>query len=257
MITFLEGSYSCLACRMLVEPYSDGTPVSGCWNCIQKKREEYLKADRQKDRRLRAIAKTYDIDVLALARQLAKLPVFKDTPYSVGRVRVKVSYAASRGGGHGSRSGILVRVSPGVDVAHIMETTLHELVHAALPRSNNHDERFRLTLARAAREAWGVVIDPNVRQHSSRIKAYVLDDRIEAVLRYELGEGRVTYPKKQPVAKKSRAELSVALVEKRAAHAVKMLVRAEKRAKTAQRSLTKWRTKVRYYEKVAAKRGGA
>lgn len=52
----------------------------------------------------------------------------------------------------------------------------------------------------------------------------------------------------------SRAELSTALVEKRAAHAVKMMSRAEKRSKAAQRTLTKWREKVRYYERQAARR---
>ena len=54
--------------------------------------------------------------------------------------------------------------------------------------------------------------------------------------------------------KPSRSELAAKLIEKRAAHAVKMMGRAEKRSKAAQRTLTKWREKVRYYERKAAHR---
>lgn len=123
----------------------------------------------------------------------------------------------------------------------------------ARPSTRHRRRRARPTLVRAAREAWGIVVEsphPDTGPNG-KLSAYMLDDDIEARLRAR----SITFPTKAPKpSKPSRSKLSAKLVEKRTLHAVAMMNRAEKRAKSAQRTLTKWREKVRYYERKAARR---
>jgi len=199
------------------------------------------------------------IDVPTFVKQVKALPVFKDCPRSIARTKVEIVYTAHSSGGiaHGNRKA-RVRVSPSTDLAHVLETIVHELVHCALPDGVVHGERFRLTLARTVRELWGIDVDPNPKDDSGRVSRYGLDHIIEGRLRDMIVLGQVTYPMREaPVEEDTatrRRAASEALVTKRAAHAATMLARAEKRSKAAQRALTKWRAKVRYYERQAAKR---
>jgi hypothetical protein len=65
------------------------------------------------------------------------------------------------------------------------------------------------------------------------------------------------YPPEPAKPKPSRAEKTAALVDKRAAHAAKMLAKAERKLKLAKTVHKRWAEKVCYYERVTAKRGGS
>jgi hypothetical protein len=203
-------------------------------------------------------------DVKALLAAFKKLPVFRTTPVSLRSVKLDLGRGKSAGcsGRAFSRQRRLRFVvgfyANGADVAEVL---LHELVHLALPSGTAHGERFRLVLARAAREAWGVVLDPNPEPESALwgsrgIAAYVLDRQIQAALLPLLASGAVTLPFFPPG--KPRHEKLASIVEKRAEHAAKMLARAERRLKLARTIAGKWKKKVSYYERaerIAAKPG--
>jgi len=85
--------------------------------------------------------------------------------------------------------------------------------------------------------------------------AYGMDEVIRKRLDEMIQEGVVdTFPPKALPETPARAERLAGLVERRQAHVLKMLARAEKRTKAAQRALTKWRAKVNYYERQAARK---
>jgi hypothetical protein len=212
------------------------------------------------------------IDLTGTLRQLAALPVFADCPQSVRRgVKLDVVRSFTHWGVGGTaymrERRIRIRIPHFAHAAEMLEVLLHELTHLALPNSEHHGERFRRTLARAAREAWGIEVEPNppagvweidtldrpLDPPRRKISAYVLDSNIQAALKPLVESGTVTFPFPKP--KPTRAESSSALVEKRAAHAAKMLARAERRLKLARTVSAKWKAKVRYYERAAAKRG--
>jgi hypothetical protein len=247
----------------------DGRIVGGtvhleCFRCDMKA-QAAEQAKRGAAKR-KAIRDSFDLDVLALARQLAKLPVFKDCPRPVGRCRVQVVFTASSSGGNAGGNRIRIRISGRTSIAHVMEVTLHELVHLALPRGEAHGFRFRATLARAAREAWQIEepVNPGmgdtiggddaVGTKLRKLLAYELDDRIETKLECLVGRGFVTYPKLVRT-RVSRAERTAALVETRARHAATMLARAERRLKLAKTVHRRWHEKVSRYERIAAKKG--
>jgi len=149
-----------------------------------------------------------------------------------------------------------IRICAGADVtpARVLEVLVHEMTHIALPPYVHHSERFRLTFRRAARECWGIDVPLNVPASQGCI-AYGMGEVAIAELERRISAGEIdTFPPKPRPAKPSRAELTSKTVEKRAAHAVSMLTRAEKRSKAAQRALTRWKKKVRYYERQAAKK---
>jgi len=202
-------------------------------------------------------------DVRALLAALKKLPVFSDTPESLRGVHLDLG-RGGRGGCSGrafcGKRRLRLVVGLRANGAQLAEVLLHELVHLALPRSVMHGERFRLTLARAARETWDIEIDPNPAALSpspSRprglLAAYVLDEQIQAALLPLLASGAVTLPSLAPG--KPRREKLAGLIEKRAEHSARMLLRAERRLKLARTIARKWKAKVTYYERAAAKRG--
>jgi hypothetical protein len=199
------------------------------------------------------------IDLQEALRQLATLPVFDDAVQPVRR-GIKLDIGRSQrpsfvsGRAFGRERRLRIVVPHYAHAAEILEVLLHELVHLAMPAASSHGERFRRTLARAASQAWGVEVDPNPPATSDNIRAYALDEHITAALKPLIESGAVVVPTPAPVAKPSRVEATEALVEKRAAHAVKMLTKAERDVKRAKTREQKWRTKVRYYERVAARR---
>lgn len=205
------------------------------------------------------------VDVPALLRELQALPVFQDTPVSVRRVKLDVGNSRDRyvsGTASHYRRRLRIVIGQWVTAAAVAETLLHELVHLSMPVGVAHGVRFRLTLARAAREAWGIVVDPHpppgTWSHGrDKCSAYVLDDAIEAALQplIEAGVVRIPEPTRHDRAE-SLAKKRSADIEKRAAHALRMWTKAQQRLKRAKTIEEKWRKKNRYYERVAAKEGG-
>lgn len=201
------------------------------------------------------VAVAAGVDIKKAFAAYRKLPPFVG---NLGHVKLVVGHRAeAKWSGHAKtyRRQIRVAYGPSATKAEVLEVLMHEMVHLACPRREGHGERFKLTLRRAARELWGIevpIIQGKDRgdRHNA---AYAMDRLIMTALEGLIADGKAeTFPY-EPETKTKRPPVN--LVEKRAAHAVKMLARAEKRAKAAQRTLTKWRTKVRYYEKQAAKRG--
>lgn len=237
-----------------LEPF-EPTP---CWACkaIEARREA------SKRRKLGHVVAGVDVRK-AFALYRAKPPFVGN----LGRhVKLTVGHRAeSRWSGHAKTYSRSIRVAygPSATAADVLEILAHEMCHLACPKREGHGERFRLTLRRAARELWGIEA-PLLAGKNRGVEvnaAYAMDRLILKELNAKLERGELDLTPFAPDAPAPKAvDLSrrrAALVEKRAAHAARMLARAEKRTKAAQRSLTKWRTKVRYYEKVAAKRGGS
>jgi hypothetical protein len=213
------------------------------------------------------------VDLPALLRQLAALPVFGDTPNTVRRgIKLDVGRSATpgaRGVAFCRERRLRLVIGAWSTAADVAEVMLHELVHLALPDSADHGERFRLTLARAAREAWGIVTDPHpapapwltdafgrpLNRPCQKIAAYVLDDNIRDALAPLIESGAVTLPAPPVPTRPTREAATEALIARRAEHAAKMLARAERRLLAARTIAKKWQGKVAYYERSAAKRG--
>jgi hypothetical protein len=227
-------------------------PQERCHRCEQK----LLAKDAAARRKLGHVAAGVDLDKAFAAYR--KIPPFVG---NLGHIKLSVGHRTeARWSGHAAtyRRSLRVAYGPSATKAEVLEVLMHEMVHLACPRREHHGERFKLTLRRAARELWGIEV-PMVQgkdrgdEHNA---AYAMDRLIMTALEGLVAEGKVeTFPY-EPKPKKPKVP-SGALVERRAAHAVKMLTRSEKRAQAAQRTLSKWRQKVRYYERQAAKRGAA
>lgn len=238
---------------------------SKCFRCESKRFAKEAAARRK----LGAVAAGVDIKKALAAYR--KLPPFVG---NLGHVKLKVGHhAESKYSGHAKtyRRELRVAYGPSATKAEVLEVLMHEMVHLACPRREAHGERFKLTLRRAARELWGIEV-PMVQgkdrgdEHNA---AYAMDRLIMKALEGLIAEGKVeTFPYvsganprsgggevRDSEASGAKGPRKLTLVEKRAAHAVKMLMRAEKRAQAAQRTLKKWRQKVRYYERVAAASG--
>ena len=213
--------------------------------------------DRVARARRRLIREWLPLDIPAFVKQVKALPVFQDCPCSIAKTKVEISYTAFATGGraHGARLA-RIRISPSASLAWGLETIVHELVHCALPSRTHHNERFRRTLARAAKELWGVELDPNPTNERGRVLCYALDHRLDAWLETALKAG-LEYPKRAFATDEDRASekkaATAARVEQRAAHAARMLARAETRLKRAKALEKRWRVKVMRYERIAAK----
>ena len=198
-------------------------------------------------------------DVRALLALFKKLPVFRTTPVSLRSVKLDLGRGQGRwcsGRAFTRERRLRLVVGRYANGAQLAEVLLHELVHLALPSGVAHGERFRLTMARAVREAWGIVVDTAPALAGRwKVRAYVMDDQIRAALLPLLASGAFEIPMLAPrpgrVALGLRVRFEI-LVEKRAAHAVVMLATAEKRLKRARTIERKWKLKVRYYEQRAA-----
>ncbi len=202
-----------------------------------------------------------DLDVDAFVRQVKALPVFKDCPRSIVKTKVVFMHSAfgSSGWAHGNKVARIrttfASLLGGSDqteegaytkrLAWLLDTIVHELVHCALPDKTGHNERFRLTFARAVRELWGLEVDPNPKNETGRVACYGLDGLIESHLESELREGRLIYPKQAPAPAPDESATKALRRAIRAAHASKMLAKAETRLKRAETIAKKWRAKVK------------
>lgn len=231
----------------------DGGPwrPQKCFRCESKR---FAKAAAER-RKLGPVAAGVDIQKAFAAYR--KLPPFAG---NLGRhIKITVGHRAeARWSGHAATYSRALRVAygPSATKAEVLEVLVHEMCHLACPKREAHGERFRLTLRRAAKELWG--IEAPLLKSSERGEnhnaSYAMDGLIMAELEKLVAAGKVdTFPH-EPKAAPSRSERTMALVEKRAAHAAKMLARAETRLKRAATIAKKWRAAVRRYERTAAKR---
>lgn len=200
----------------------------------------------------------YGIDLKAELKKFLRLPVFEGTKPPA--LRVRHSQNSGFSGRAWCRSQrIVLTLGYNVTLPDVLELLLHELVHISLPADVHHGERFILRLCQAAREAWGVDIgNPySVERGRWSKRAYAVDSEIRKALADKWTEvsGTVAVveapPPPSPVDKVVRMEV---LVQKRAEHAAKMLAAHEAKLKREQKIVSKWRTKVRYYDKVAAQK---
>jgi hypothetical protein len=207
-------------------------------------------------------------DLIAELRRFWRLPAMQQKPRSpLPALRVRYSsvhFGARYVSGHAScrRHRIVLTVGYGASLSRVLESLLHEAVHISLP-GECHSVRFILRLVRAVAEAWSIDIprplDTTERGRHSRL-AYAVDERIEVELERVFAAGCFLPPHAEPpppAPVPSRAERADRLRRQRHEHALEMLKRTERRLKIAQRRARCWREKVRYYEKIAAKRGGA
>lgn len=252
---FIESpDFRCEQCGNRLGASRDGETApwlpAPCWQCEAKKSAKAAAARRA----LGHVAAGVDIDAAFAAYR--KLPPFVG---NLGPIKLTVGHD-SEGGGHGYaatyRRKIRVAYGPHATKAEVLEVLMHEMVHMALPRREAHGERFRLTLRRAARELWGIECPLDVPPQGGVI-AYGMDSFIKARLEELIAAGKVeTFPAVERP-KKTRAEATAALVEKRARHAATMLARAERRLKLAKTLHRRWHEKVSRYERIAAKKGSS
>ena len=98
--------------------------------------------------------------------RLRALPVFADGPLARDRPELKVRRARTRPNRLGFAVPTQYRLSvttyPGARAGDLLETLLHELTHLHVGRAAEphawHGRTFKLTLAQAMREAYGVSI---------------------------------------------------------------------------------------------------
>jgi hypothetical protein len=171
------------------------------------------------------------------------------------------------------RGRIVVSVGPSCDIERAAEVLLHELVHMTCPLRENHGEIFRRRLIACAREAFGLSLDTAALlalgpgKHTKR--AYAIDDAIiEVMLKEKIGDKlrqdvtvkfEAPPPETEEQIQDRRASARAARAVAKEEHARAKLAAWQKAVKTAQRHVTKWRAKVRYYEKrqlqAAARKG--
>lgn len=257
MTEFLETpDFRCNKCdaRLGAQRDSGEAPwrPSPCYRC----RDLAARAEAALRRRTPYIAAGVDLRKALAAYR--KLPPFKG---ALGPVKFDVGHRAEGGtcGRAWPPRRMRVVVGPDARPAKVLEVLVHEMVHLVLPSREGHGERYRLTFRRACRELWGLDVPLDVEPVNGAI-AYGMGEWVCQELDVLIGLHAVElFPPDAPVTteRPSRAALTDALVERRAAHAARMLGRAEKRAKAAQRTLTKWRAKVRYYERAAARKGSS
>ena len=223
-----------------------------CFRCREKAQQQ--DAARRRREGPRALA---GLDIDKVIAWMLTLPVFVDLIPKRKRGRklqVEVVHLASklyRGTAYTNRFKVRISGGPRITQAQVLMICIHELTHIATPRVH-HNERFRRVLQRAVREAWGFEVSLDTeRGHHSNI-AYAMDQVVVNTLGTMQLKLDVFAPDAKPV-KLPRAITSLALVEKRGAHAQTMLTRAERRLKLAKTVQQRWARKVRYYEKKAAK----
>ncbi len=223
-----------------------------CLRCWEKTRRREAAKRRRETPNVAA-----GVDILRAFEAYRKHPPFVG---NLGHVKIEVGHRSS-----GSYSGrawtrrrrMRVAFGPGATKAAVLEVLVHEMCHLACPPREAHGERFRLTLRRAARELWGIEVPLLSGKNRAEEKnaAYKMDRLIMAELEARVAAGAVeTFDFVAPE-KSSRAERNNKLVEKRAAHAVKMLAQYERKLKLVRTLHRKWKAKVQRYERIAAKKG--
>lgn len=246
-------------CDVCKKPLLKIPSTGECYHCLRRERQ--LSAAKRRRETPHVLG---GVDVVLAVAGLRQVPVFAEL---LGRRKVGVdvgheaAYRDDRCGGRAwiSKNRPRLRVYGGANAqpARVLEVVLHELCHLALPRGTHHGERFRRTFQRAVREAWGIEVPLEVERENHANASYKMGELVVEELRAKIAAGLVdTFPPAPAAPKPSRAERTAELVEGRAAHAEKMLAKAERKLKLAKTVHARWRAKVSYYERVAARRGG-
>jgi hypothetical protein len=135
-------------------------------------------------------ASYYAVAGLRLDREMDRLrdlPVFAGGPLAERRPELKVRRARTRPNRLGfavpAEHRLSVTAYPGARRGDLLETLLHELVHLHVGRAAEarawHGRAFKLTLARAMREAYGVAIPiPRASLHGPYAEA--IERRLQA-----------------------------------------------------------------------------
>lgn len=229
------------------DPESPWEPAD-CYVCVVRPAQ---RRDVARRRALGHVVAGVDLDQAFAAYR--KLPPFIG---NLGKIQLVVAHRlelGTRGTAFTVRRKLRIAAGPDATPERVLEVLVHEMCHLAVPSDVAHGERFRLTFRKACLVLWDIDV-PLDAPPSGGVIAYGMGQIATAALKEKISRGEVNLFPKAPSEKPSRAELTAKVVEKRAEHAAKMLVRAEKRAKAAQRALTKWRKKVGYYERQAARK---
>lgn len=168
---------------------------------------------------------------------------------------------------------ITLSIGPEAPIENVVETLLHEVVHASCPFREHHGELFCRRLIASANEAFGLALDPagllkiEVGSGLQR-RAYAIDDVIIDVMKRSNAAGALLLdpslqppiPPPPPTPEEIAAqkeERRRERVEERRAHVEAMVNKWEKKLTAAKTHLAKWEKKLRYYESkpaLAAKR---
>lgn len=151
-------------------------------------------------------------------------------------------------------------------IERVAEVLLHELVHCSLPPREGHSELFCRRLIACAREAFGLELDIAALLSLKAVGgviAYAIDDAIVKVMTAatvgdQLREGAET--KYTPPPPENEEEVAARVRAARAAGQAKAAAVREARARAklaewearlerTKRVASKWRTKVRYYDR--------
>jgi hypothetical protein len=168
------------------------------------------------------------------------------------------------------RGRITVRLGPGCSIERAAETLLHEMVHMACPKDEHHGEMFRRRLIACAREAFDLLLDTaallDLGTGKYGTRAYAIDAAIvQAMEATNVGDDLLECapftappPETDEQIACRRAAVIAARAAAREAHARAKLAQWERRLDTAKQLASKWRAKVRGYERrqlIAAKKG--
>lgn len=225
-----------------------------CYQCVT------LPAKRRDAARRRALGHVVaSVDLDKALTTYKQLPPFRG---NLGRRKIELKVVHRLDGGVGGRAymrrrEIRILAGPDQPPERVLEVLVHEMVHLACP-NHHHDERFRRVLRRAFLELWGIDVPIDAKPVRSNI-SYGMGEVATEMLREKIERGEIELfspdlPKPAPP-KPSRAEVMAKIVDKRAAHAMTMHKKAATRLKRAKTLEEKWRKKVRYYERQAAKKG--
>ena len=167
---------------------------------------------------------------------------------------------------------ITMRIGQDASIEDAAEVLLHEMVHCSCHWKEHHGELFCRRLVACAREAFGLDLDTaalltlSPGEHGKR--AYAIDKFIkETMIATGVGarlranpETRFDPPPPEDpevvaaARTKQRLEKAAERVAAREARARAKLAEWERRLAAARKKASEWRTKVRYYERRAAKR---
>lgn len=253
-MTELAPSFTCEKCGrgLGASRENDGPWVpSECHWCVYLPK---MRKDVARRRALGHVVVGVDLDKALVA--YSRMAPFKG---SLGKIKLEVAHRmerGTRGTAYMGRRKIRIAAGPDATQERVLEVLVHEMTHLAVPNDVQHSERFRLTFRRACLNLWGIDVPLDAPPRGGCI-AYGMGDLASEKLKEKIANGEIELfkpdPKTQPT-KPTRAELSAKRVEKNEAHAIRMLARAEKDEKNAHERAAKWRRKVAYYERKAARK---
>lgn len=189
------------------------------------------------------------VDLLSLAKKLWALEAMRSEG-GLPRIHFATRSSSYTSGRAWSRQ-LTLRIGMDSSVEDVVEVLLHELVHCACPRRTHHGELFCRRLIACANECFDLDLVAAdllaLPRGSHKNLAYAIDRAIrDAMISrsvrekfLQLAPARLEFS----CAAKKRAARS----EARALHAESMLAAWEKKLKTAERLVMKWKKRASYY----------